>query len=41
MASDIVEPVIRYTFIAACFIIAAMILDGGWQSVAAYFHTCH
>jgi len=41
MASDVLEPVIRYTFIGICFILAALVVDGGWQAVAAYLQTCH
>jgi hypothetical protein len=41
MVGDILEPVIRYTFIGMCFILAALALDGGWQAVSAYFQTCH
>ena len=41
MVMEIAEPIIRYTFVAACFILAALLIDGGWQAVSAYFETCH
>lgn len=41
MVGDIVEPIIRYTFVAACFILAALLMDGGWQAVSSYFAACH